>query len=82
MVINYSQVEGWGNILNKPEIMIEKSAILLALIDNVDEIHWELPDSKVRKITISDLNAKYGNIKDYGKSAEDLKVLLRQLGYY
>jgi len=35
LVINYSTVEGWGNILNNPQTVIEKSAILLALIDNM-----------------------------------------------
>jgi hypothetical protein len=83
LVINYSVVEGWGNILNNPQTVIEKSAILLALIDNVDEIHWILPNSnEIYKVTRNDLDAEYGNIKDYGRSVNNFKQLLIKLGYY
>lgn len=83
LIINYNLIEGWGNIFNHPETVTEKSALLLALIDNVDEIGWVLPDSdEVHKITTEDLFEKYGNIKEYGKSVESLNELLIKLGYY
>ena len=83
LVINYSVIEGWGNILNNPQTVIEKSAILLALNDNIDEIHWILPNSnEVHKVTRNDLLAEYGTIKDYGKSVDNFKQLLIKLGYY
>lgn len=82
LIINYNKVEGWGNILNNPQTTIEKSAILLALIDNAEEIHWVLPDTKtIHKITNKDLLADYGTIKDYGKSVDDFRELLIKLGY-
>lgn len=81
LIINYSQIEAWGPI--STELITEKSAILLALIDNADEIHWTLPNNnETHKITTNDLINKYGNIKDYGESAETLKSLLVKLGYY
>lgn len=83
LVINYSVVEGWGNILKNPQTVIEKSAILLSLIDNMEEVHWVLPDSKeVYKVTSNDLLEKCGNIKEYGRSVDDFKRLLIKLGYY
>jgi hypothetical protein len=83
LIINYSVVEGWGNILSNPQTVIEKSAILLALIDNVDEIHLILPNSnEIHKVTRNDLLVNYGNIKDYGKSVDNFKQLLIKLGYY
>ena len=81
LLIDYSQIEGWGPISR--ESMIEKSAILLALIDNAHDIYWKFPDdNQTYTVTIDDLNPKYGNIKDYGKSSQDLKLLLVKLGYY
>ena len=83
LVINYSMVEGWGNILNNPQTVLEKSAILLALIDNVDEIHWILPsNNETHKVTRNDLDVEYGNIKDYGRSVDNFQQLLIKLGYY
>ncbi len=83
LVIRYNLIEGWGNILDHPSIILEKSALLLALIDNVEEIDWILPDSEeVHKITVSDLVEQFGDIKEYGKSAKSLNQLLIQLDYF
>ena len=62
------------------------SIILLALIENADEIHYndrfcDCIDNIV-KIKTSDLEKEYGNIKDYGKSVETLHSLLINIGYY
>lgn len=81
IIIKYNVIEGLGNILDNPQTVIEKSAILLALIDNADEIHWILPNSK-KIIKSNDLSDVYGNIKDYGKTVEDFKKLLIKLNYF
>ena len=81
LLIDYTQVEGWGPI--SEATMLEKSAILLALIYNAHDIHWKLPDdSVIHTMSIDALSDKYGDIKDYGKSIENLKLLLVKLGYY
>ncbi len=74
------------SITNFKRKMETYSIILLALIENVDEIHYndrfcDCIDNIVR-IKISDLEKKYGSIKDYGKSAENFHSLLINIGYY
>jgi len=78
--INYSLVEGWGPI--SEELMFEKSAILLALIDNINTIRWLIPDREIYTITVADLDSEYGNIKDFGQSIKNFKALLIKLNYY
>lgn len=61
----------------------EYGAILLALIDNLDEVQWNLNiDQNTIKVTTDDVFEKYGNIKEYGKTSEKLHQLLTNLGYY
>lgn len=60
--------------------------ILLALIENADEVHWNVKTDGVQEnlfiVTVYDANKEYGNIKDYGKSSEKLNELLIKTGYY
>ena len=82
LIINYSVIQGWGSILDQPEIVTRKSAILLALIENAEEIHWALPDIEIYKVTVRDLYDRFGNIKEYGKSVDNFRKLLIQFGYF
>lgn len=83
LTINYSWLQESQNKLeiNIFDVIDEKSALLLALIGNADQIEWMFPNNKKRIITLDDLNTKYGNIKDYGTSVENLNNLLIKLGY-
>jgi len=56
------------------------SKILLALINNVGEIHWKINDVEKGIVTVS--NIDIDNIKNYGKSSEKLHSLLINIGYY
>lgn len=56
------------------------SKILLALINNADEIHWKINDVEKGIVTVS--NIDIDNIKNYGKSSEKLQSLLINIGYY
>ncbi len=83
LTINYSSLQ---ESQNKQEINIfndieEKSIFLLALIDNVDQIEWIFSKNMKYTITLDDLNGRYGNIKDYGKSVKSFNKLLSKLGY-
>ena len=75
-----------NNILSnfKKEMKIN-SIILLALIENVDEIHYndrfcDCIDNIV-KLKANDLEKEYGNIKDYGKKVEKFQELLEKIKY-
>ena len=62
------------------------SIILLALIENADEIHYndrfcDCIDNIV-KLKTSDLEETFGNIKDYGSTVEKMQSLLDKVGYY
>ena len=56
------------------------SKILLALINNADEIHWKINDVEKGIVTVS--NIDIDNIKNYGESSEKLHSLLINIGYY
>ena len=60
----------------------EYGAILLALIDNLDEICWNINGSQNIKITVDGVAEKYGNVKECGKTFEKLHSLLVNMGYY
>jgi len=79
LMINYTIIEGWGPI--SEELMLKNSSILLALIENADEIHWLFPESDVFKVTINDLSDELLDIKSYGQSIENFRELLIKLGY-
>ena len=81
LTISYYEVEGWGNILNNKELVIEKSALILTLIDDCNEVGW-YANNKQEIITLKELNDKYGDIKGYGKSLEAFNNLLIKLNYY
>ena len=57
-------------------------AILLALIENASEIRFCINNSQNIAVTLSSAAAKYGNIKDYGKTPEKLHSFLTTVGYY
>ena len=81
LLIDYYEVEGWGNIVNKNDILYEKSSIILALIDKIEKIEWKTQTNKA-EITLSNINELYGNIKYYGESSSKFNELLKKLGYY
>lgn len=83
LTINYSSLQESQNKLETTifDVMDKKSVLLLALIGNADQIEWIFPNNRKHIITTDDLNSKYGNIKDYGKSVESLNKLLSKLGY-
>jgi len=64
------------------------SIILLALIDNLDEVYYYDPNlnyfgfDNVATVNVSELNDKYEDIKEYGKSADKLQSLLILINYY
>ncbi|MDD4831529.1 MAG: DUF4825 domain-containing protein [Bacilli bacterium] len=65
--------------------MKQNSIILLALIENVDEIHYndrfcDCVDNIV-KLKASDLEKEYSNIKDYSKTVEKFQELLDKIEY-
>lgn len=60
----------------------EYGAILFALIDNLDEICWNINGSQNIKITVDGVAEKYGNVKECGKTFEKLHSLLVNMGYY
>ena len=76
--ITYTEVEGWGNILDKKDILLEKSSILLSLIKDVNKIVW-IANKNTKTISTDDLNIKY--IKDYGETTESFNELLSKLNY-
>lgn len=80
LIIHYYEVEGWGNILDQSDVLIQKSAIILALLDNVDKITWLAGLDRGYSITMNDLK-EYGNIKEYGLSEQNFNSLLKKLGY-
>lgn len=83
LTINYSSLQESQNKLETTifDVIDEKSVLLLTLINNADQVEWLFPNNKKRIVTLDDLNSKYGNIKDYGKSVESLNNLLSKLGY-
>lgn len=78
--INYYDVEGWGNIIEKETILMEKSTLLFALIDDVYKIEWTASNNS-KVINMSDINKTYKNIKYYTHSSGTLNELLKLLGY-
>ncbi len=50
------------------------SKILLALINNADEIHWKINDVEKGMVTVS--NIDIDNIKNYGKLSEKLTTFI------
>ena len=60
----------------------EYSAILLALIENASEIHWNINNTEHIEVTVDSIARKYANIKDYAKTPEELHSFLTSLGYY
>lgn len=91
LYINFTDSINESNLTNETITAFKSkmkmySIILLALIENADEIHYndrfcDCIDNIV-KIKTSDLEKEYGNIKDYGKSVETLHSLLINIGYY
>lgn len=80
--INFSELSTAYKAINFDIDMKTRAAILLALIGNVDEIHYYYPaDDMQEMITIksSDLQNQLGNIKDYGASLESFRSLLRRI---
>ena len=60
----------------------EYSAILLALIENASEIHWNINNTQHIEVTVDSIARKYADIKDYAKTPEQLHLFLTSLGYY
>ena len=60
----------------------EYGIIILALIDNLDEIYWNINSSQNIKMTVGGVNEKYGNVKECGKTSKGLHSLLTSIGYY
>ncbi|MCI8446594.1 MAG: DUF4825 domain-containing protein [Bacilli bacterium] len=80
LIIHYYEVEGWGNILEQSDVLTQKSALILALLDNVDKITWKTGLDKSYSVTMNDLK-EYGDIKEYGLSEQNFNFLLKKLGY-
>ena len=71
-----------SNFKNKMKI---NSVILLALIENADEIHYNdlycNRDDNIVNLKASDLEEELGNIKDYGKTIDKFQELLVKIEY-
>ena len=83
MDISNLTTENYNDFKNKMRMY---SVILLTLIDNADEIRYndrycDCIDNIV-SLSVSDLQAEYGNIKEYGKSVGSLHSLLVDIGFY
>ena len=83
LIVNFNEISVPVDELNSQMKMY--SFALLALIENADEICWNIntdtvTDNKI--VTVEDANDEYNNIKDYGVSADDLHSLLVSIGYY
>ena len=73
--IKYIDIEGWGDILRKEDILNEKSQIILALT-KANTINWINPNNR-KTIKLSD----FDNLKYYGSSAGLFNELMKKLGY-
>lgn len=81
LTISYLDIEGWGNLLEKEDILLDKTSIILSLITGVDEVNYKT-NSGSKLITKNDLEKYFGNIKEYGLSQNNMKELLIKLGYF
>ncbi|MDR1068451.1 MAG: DUF4825 domain-containing protein [Clostridiales Family XIII bacterium] len=64
--------------------MQANACILLALIENADEIRWNSSadtGTGSQRLSVEDADKEYGDIKDYGTSSEKLRSLLTRMGY-
>lgn len=81
--INFSEEPTDYRSVNFDDEMKTKATILLALIDNVDEIHYNNTVSDTSddtlKLRASDLKAQLGDIKSYNKSLSDFQGLLSKI---
>ena len=83
LTVNFSEINVSVDELDTKMQMY--SYVLLALIENADEISWNIntDDAKDSKsVTIDDANKAYNNIKDCASSVDNLHSLLVNIGYY
>lgn len=57
------------------------SFLILALIDNLDEVHWKVPSQSIDySITCDDAKRLLGDdVKSYGKTPKGIKILLDRI---
>lgn len=66
--------------------MYNRSYLILALIENADEVEWSYPNENDNLITYMSLNKEEAsdtlgtNIKDFGKSKKSVEKLLNKIG--
>jgi len=92
LTINFSKFDfiprktsGITDDMQYKSIMYQKSIILLTLIDNADEIKWNIKTDNIDDsytVTVEEITKEYGNIKDYGKSLKQFYSLLVNIGYF
>jgi hypothetical protein len=79
ITINFSELNEAGPDIDAK--MKIRAPIILALISNVDEVHWTVDGDK-NSYTVSDWKDKNGtDIKSYGDSTESISDLLNTVGY-
>ena len=83
LTVNFDKINVPADELNDKMQMY--SYVLLALICNADEVHWNINTDDVKDsktITIDEANKAYENIKDSATSVDKLHSLLVAVGYY
>ncbi|GHU61798.1 hypothetical protein FACS189418_2070 [Clostridia bacterium] len=82
LTINFSKLNVTEEEFNSKMRMY--SYVLLALIENVDEIHWNVETAdftESKSLTVADANKIVGNIKNSASSSEELQSLLVAIEY-
>ena len=83
LTINYYELEGYGNILNYSDVIYYKTALLFTLIDDIDEIEYNVIElNQKNNIKREYYTSEIGNLTEYGKSEEKLNELLKKLNFY
>jgi hypothetical protein len=82
LTINFSEISVTEEVLNSK--MEQYALILLALIENADEIHWNVDTDDVQQsggISMEIADKQYSNIKQAAASVKSLQAFLDAVGY-
>ena len=67
------------DVIKNENDLIKNSIIMLSLINNLDEIHYNAQKTHVTKIVNNNIDNELGNIKDYNTSLEKFETLIKKL---